>query len=134
MATLLEALYKEYKSLKEKLDKVSDLIKSYGGTVPEPLDLQPIGGYKSVEKSPLEGDANYPKDGTWKEKIFFAIKKASTPCDTTFITSTIYKEEPDLDKDHIHKMVTQYASAMGQKGEIEVDNSGFRNKYYLKYK
>ena len=132
--TLLDALYKEYKELKEKLDGVSDLITKYGGKIPGELKFA---GVVSMTTLP-EMTKPYPKGGSWKEKIKFVLEQFDRPMTAKEIAFEICNlevfnsksdEVPDIS--HIQNMATQYTSAMAGSSEIGVDKSEFRNKYFL---
>ncbi len=128
MSTLLDALYKEYNELKQKIDKVSDLIVSYGGKIPTSRPdfiLSSQGSYKSTTKV-------YPDTGTWKEKIMYALEDFNNPATAKMITMRLIQLEPEMSEEHIHNMVTQYTSAMARAGEIMKDDSDFRHKYFIR--
>ncbi|MGX5818277.1 hypothetical protein ACWKWU_08790 [Chitinophaga lutea] len=125
--SLLDALYTEYRMLQEKLDKVSALIISYGGTLPE----------KRLPWSTIHGSVppDYSVEGTWKEKIISAVRDLNIPSTAKEIAMHIVTLEQMLgnkpDAKHVTSMVTQYLSNMSIAGEVEVDKTGQRNKYFL---
>lgn len=127
--SLLDALYREYHDLKEKLDKVSELIISYGGAIPDET-------IKSI-KTDLFGKVidEYPNHGTWKEKIIYVLKQTKRPLSNREIADFIYgleRKYQDLNPSHVSTMVIQYTSNMAATGDVSVDKSSGRYKYSLK--
>jgi hypothetical protein len=135
MNVLLESLIGEYKDLKVKLDKVGDLILMYGGEIP---DLPHEVTQSRIESKKNYKGEEYPAQGTWKDKILFVLNAKSEPMTAKDISKAIEAlegfimvREAKLDTTHILKTVTQYTSSMAKDGEIGVDNTQFRNKYFL---
>ncbi|RQO32023.1 hypothetical protein DBR32_04270 [Taibaiella sp. KBW10] len=139
MSKLLESLIEEYNQLKEKLDKVVELIQMYGGNIPNNY----VGTPATIDKNRIgivSSSNSYPLDGSWRDKIIYVLKlhRVNKPLSARNIASEIIHNERSLntnleDDNEItkyHNMVTQYTSTMGKAGEIGVDATNFRNYYY----
>lgn len=137
MNLLIESLQEEYKNLRVRMDKVADLLITYGGEIPgaseNPAPTTIVAQYKHTIKG-----QDYPSGGTWKEKILFVLNAKGEPMFAKDIAKAIealegfiLAREVKLNTDHILKTVTQYTSAMGKSGEIGVDTTGFRNQYFI---
>lgn len=112
----LEDMYKEYFSLKQKLEGLKSLIILYGGTVPDSED---------IDNEPSEGK------GTWKERIIFILTDIMKPATTKDIESYIIEEEGSI-SEKAKKAISLYTSRMAREGEIGVDNTHRPHKYFIK--
>ncbi|KAA5536233.1 hypothetical protein F0919_00780 [Taibaiella lutea] len=139
LSTILPSLYLVHKDLTDKLYKVSDLIIHYGGSVP--MDTQSPPKRQSVitpvtlpktNTIPLQSTEEYPKRGTWADKLLYALNQIGRPAIVNEIADFIMKEEAFDSVKFVIKTISQYASNLGIAGEIGVDSSGYRNKYFLK--
>ncbi|GEM_PF-5009138 len=74
----------------------------------------------------------YPIDGTWKEKIIYALTELKKPSMVKDIVNLIAHAEKAEDISQVHKTVSQYTSTLGKDGIINVDNSSYRHTYSLK--
>lgn len=137
MSKLLDSLIAEYNELKQKLEKLTELIHVYGGVLP--ID-DPVDGRDDLRnfKSMSESDRRlYPLYGSWKQKILCILLQLHKPSTAKEISNEIIELESLLNNPstvnstQIHNTVTQYTSTMASKGEIGVDSSEYRNKYYL---
>ncbi|MNS96058.1 hypothetical protein D3C72_1303400 [compost metagenome] len=137
MSKILESLIEEYNQLKEKLDKVAELIKVYGGSIQD----NRVGNIVSIESDDITIASNiYPLNGSWKDKILFILKRhrVNGVMSARQITSEIINQEKiffeslknDSEITKYHNMVTQYTSSMGKANEIGVETTSFRNYYY----
>jgi hypothetical protein len=115
----LDILYKEYNSLKAKLDNVKSTIIAYGGIVPD----------KSVEHVHVKSDF---EQLTWKEKVKYILKELNKPASVVEITDFIINRYSNMDRNKIHRTITQFTSSMNLKGEIEVEKNTGISKYFLK--
>jgi ABC-type Fe3+-hydroxamate transport system substrate-binding protein len=137
MSKLLEALYDEYKGLKQRLDKVADLIVDYGGKLPTNSSEEHFPAY--TQGSFQINTHLYPSNGTWKEKILFVMKVLNEDTGAKEISKKLEAFERQVSETEgkefkpelISNMVTQYTSTMGKNGEIGVRNDGYRNTYFL---
>ena len=128
MNNLLDNLYKEYNQLYDKLRGVSDLILLYGGTIPSRPAHQHS---EAIIGAMFDDFVKYPDDGTWKEKIIFALTEIKVPATVGTLSEIIKKYQPKTEIDKIVTALTQTCSAMAVNGEIHVEK-GYRNKYSLK--
>jgi len=128
MDSLLDTLYKEYRALHEKQKVVAKAITTYGGKIPS----MPAHEYSSdILEAAFEDMVSYPSDGTWKEKILFALKESDKPSTVSMLSKIILKYQPKTDLEKIVGALTQTCSAMAVDGDIDVEK-GYRNKYSLK--
>lgn len=135
MSKLLDSLIEEYNTLKQKLEKLAELIEVYGGTIPT-NDVSDSGDDLRKFKSMSESDRRqYPLYGSWKQKILCVMALLGKPSTAKEISTEILMLESafidNVDPKHVHNMVTQYTSSMTSKAEIGADSSEYRNKYYL---
>lgn len=128
MNNLLDNLYKEYNTLYGKLKGVGDLIILYGGKIPS------IPAHKHSEvilEAAMNDYVAYPSDGTWKEKVVFALAEAAKPSTVGTLSEIIKKYQPKTEIDKIVNALTQTCSTMAADDIIGVEK-GYRNKYILK--
>lgn len=123
----------EYATAKDRLEKLTATIISFGGTLP---DVDDIDMNNAVDVATSLSDELYPKDGTWKEKILYALKRLDKPSHATEVAEYLLLNERliggrKLIKSNIQNVTTVMMSKMGKDGEIAVDNSEFKNKYTL---
>lgn len=132
MDQILETLYKERKSLQEKLEKLEALIISYGGS----LERNLIGTKEPkafTDEGPVKTGAAMPNYqlASWKQRIAWAIKELGRPSSVVEITDLLCKMD-NSDRAKVHKSVTLYCSSLSIKGEMEVDRTGEVNRYFVK--
>lgn len=129
--SLLQNLYKEYKELNVKLEKVKDLILAYGGTIPE--DYEPV--IKHDNQS-ITTHLNYSSLKGWKDKIVHILALYDRPLTVGEIAGYLKDLEPNKTDKQLSTTISQYCSNLS-KGEdailiAESDSSGYRNTYKLK--
>ncbi len=117
---ILDNLYRKHRDNNAERLKIESAIIAFGGTIPV---------YMGVLAKALETYTPYPKAGTWKDKILYALTKG--PASAEVISKAIYKEEPTLNPDKILMTVTQYCSAMGSTGELSKIREGKKYIYSL---
>jgi hypothetical protein len=137
MESQLDWLYKQYHSLvgeyaviKDRIQKIAATIESFGGSVPiieEDNVLSVLTGLS---------DNLYPKDGTWKEKIIFSLRRFGRPMTSGEVSQYLLENEQTfnnrkLDMKNVSNIISVTMSKMGVDGEIVVDNTSFKNKYSL---
>lgn len=136
MHPLLNSLYEEYEDLTEKRNLVRSLILKYGGDIPDEGSPTMVTLPRDVSDDEAYEFIYYDKNATWKEKVISVLEYHKLPMTTKEISQFLHPQElkhnPDMDYIHVHNMVTQMASAMGRAGEIGVDDTNFRNKYFIK--
>lgn len=122
---ILQSLYAEYKSLMEeyhvisdKISKIADLIKAYGGNAKGAKELTE----QTVEKIVTDIiDSMYPSKGDWAAKIRFTLKKFDKPLSVQEIYAFICVNEPDSFKqkgDNARGIVSSISSRMARAGEL----------------
>lgn len=140
MEPLLSNLYSEYQKLletftntKDRLDKVSALIKAYGGDVPNSDELHKSTNDVANMMQDLRGSI-YPRTGTWSDKVLFALKYFNKPATSPQILEYIVKHEPSVNQlpNNLQNLVAATCSKLSKEGTIGVDDSEFRHKYFLK--
>jgi len=145
LTTLLPTLIQEYYDLSNKLSKITELIASYGGQIPAPNPPHPpdkqyqkhtppkttTNETRSVSDVYIDKNS-YPVSGIWKDKILFILKELGTPVTVIELTNILLHKEQSDDFGRMKKTVSQYTSNMSKAGEIGVDDSAFKHKYFLK--
>lgn len=126
----LQLLYDEYNTLKAKIDKVSELIVLYGGTIP--ASSTPI-VLKSA-KLPLSFSSHELANVTWKTRVEKVLQELGKPSTSKELIEYMQAAISDISPEKIHKAVTLYTSKMSRSGEIEVDRNSYPHRYYLKEK
>ena len=147
MSIELDLLYSEYHSLlsqyntvKIRLESIVNVIKAYGGEAP---DIDEIHNNQLRVNDIIDGIASeklYPKSGTWKEKILFALKQFRRPVTAVEVAGYLENNEARFNPDYyinappgnIANVISVTMSKMGMENEISVDKSQFKNKYSLK--
>lgn len=124
---MLDTLYKEYALLYEKLDKIADLIATYGGELPKRSKNTPA--FSTSTDSSIE----YPKGGSWKQKIFYALYNKE-PLTAKEVYDIILDAGEDFEPLKLEKTIAQYLWSLAKNNEILIDKTGTRAKYSLKNK
>lgn len=74
----------------------------------------------------------YPQEGSWKDKIVYALRVGGKLATAKELSSFIQKFDSTNSASHVLSMVRQYTSNLGKSGFIGVDATQHANKYFLK--
>jgi hypothetical protein len=74
----------------------------------------------------------YPITGTWKDKIFYALRVNGRPTKAAEIAAFMQKFEPAEKVNHVLSMVRQYTCNLAKDGNLGVESLGRSNLYFLK--
>jgi len=81
-------------------------------------------------KNKIRVPEEYSKSLTWSEKVLWAINKIGGGF-VDDITAAIANMEPDLNKETLKRIVTQYASQLKKNNYLKHEKSGIRFKYFI---
>lgn len=127
--SLLQNLYKEYKELNVKLEKVKDLIIAYGGIIPEDHIIKP-------ENQNISLHMNYSDLKSWKDKIVYVLNLYNKPLTVGEIAGYLKDLEPSKTDKQLSTTISQYCSNLSKGSDAiliaESDSTGYRNTYKLK--
>ncbi len=139
MEDMLARLYQEYHTLintyhttVDKLNKISEAIKSYGGEAPNTSELNESNIANVIANV---RESLFPQNGTWAEKIMYALKRLNKPVTANEIFGFLRKTQPLLFEGHLldnySNTIAATCSRLAKEKEIAVDTSGSVNKYYI---
>ncbi len=125
----IEVLLKEEVRLKRKLEAIRAMISAYGTEHTEQEKAPPRNTEKVVYSS-----SEYPKGGTWNQRIKYVLGKAEQSLTAKEITERMKELEPEKEIKLIASQVTQNTSAMAKSGNEGVvsEKDGSKNRYSLK--
>jgi hypothetical protein len=81
--------------------------------------------------NPIQTGFDYPQQGTWKDKIIYALRIGGRPILAKDIATFIQRFEPPENAERVASSVRQYTSNLSKTGHIGVDNSSHAHKYFL---
>lgn len=118
----LDNLYDKYRNLQEQLQTLSKTIEMFGGIIPNSSINNNLS--KSTDLS------NYPKNGTWKDKILFTVSVLKR-CYAQDILEYMSQHEA-TDKTKLLITINQYCYNMVKANELAFEKEGKKYKYFLK--